>query len=173
MLEYPFQRVRLTAPPGRDRREFEFFTKQMSRESGEKRHDRSRLDHAASECVCHFHIAGDDRVDEAGNSQKRIAAKFERIAKAIIHPAQNHINLFQPVDSLEIHAALADREISPLHQSESEIASDIRMFEISFVQWSWSQQYDAWIVTLSKSCERVTLRPKKRSEAQYVRGAKK
>ena len=133
MVEHPIERVLLPAPPGRDRREFELLAQQLRGEAGKKRHDRSRLNQAASQGVGDLHVSGDDGVHQAGHAQKRIAAQFQRIAKAVVHPAQNHIDLLQPVDSLEIHAAVAHRQVRSLHQSESQIARDVGVFEVGLV----------------------------------------
>ncbi len=107
MVEHPIERIILPAPPGGDGRKFELLAQQLRAEAGKKGHDRGSLNHSASQRVCHLHISRDDGVDQAGHAQKRIAAQFERIAKAIVHAAQDHIDLLQPVDCLQIHARRA------------------------------------------------------------------
>ena len=84
MVEHPIERVRLSAPPGRDGRKLQFLAEQMTSQAGKERHYRRRLNQTAAQCVGHLHISSDDGVDEAGNAQKRIAPQFERIAKAIV-----------------------------------------------------------------------------------------
>src|ERR1035437_2299468 len=115
MVEHPIESVRLPAPPGRDGRKFELLAQQLRAEAGKKGHDRGRLNHTASQCVRHLHISSDDSVDEAGHAEKRIAPQFERIAKAIVHTTQNHIDLLQSVDGLEIYAASAHRQVRSLN----------------------------------------------------------
>ena len=90
------------------------FSPRMRREAGKKGHDRGRLNHSAAQRVGNLHIAGDDCVDQPRHAEQRIAAQLQRIAEAVIHPAQDHIDLFQPVDRLEKHAAIADRQIGAL-----------------------------------------------------------
>src|ERR1700679_1272159 len=143
MVEHPIERVLLPAPPGRDGREFELLAKQVAREAGKKRHDRSRFNHAASQCIGNLYFSSDDGVDQAGNTKKRIAPQLERIAKAIIHPAQNDIDLLQPIYSLEIYAAIAHGEIRSFDQRESQVSSDIRVFEVGLIVWSRGQQDDS------------------------------
>ena len=125
MVEHPVQRVGLPAPPSRDGRKLEILAQQMPGQTGEKRHDRGCFNQTASQRICNLHISRDDRVDQAGHAQKRIAAQFQRIAEAIIHPAQNNIDLLQPVDSLQIHASVAHRKIGSSDQREPQVSRDI------------------------------------------------
>src|ERR1700733_10621524 len=100
MVEHPVERVLLSAPPGCDGWKFEFLAKQVPGEARKKGHDRGRFNHSASQCVCNLYISSDDGVNQAGHTQKRITPQFERIAKAIVDPAQNDVDLLQSVDGL-------------------------------------------------------------------------
>jgi hypothetical protein len=51
MIQHPIERVRLPAPPGRDGRKLQLLAKQMPGKAGKKRHDRGRLNQAASQCI--------------------------------------------------------------------------------------------------------------------------
>src|SRR5271166_1741345 len=100
MVEDPVQRVCLPTPPGRDGGQLEILVKQVPGEAREKWHDRGRLNQTASQCIGNLHVSSDDGVDQTGHTQKRIAAQFQRIAKAVVYPAQNDIDLLQTIDSL-------------------------------------------------------------------------
>ena len=115
MVEHPIECVLLPAPPSSDGGEFELLFQQLCGEAWKKGHDRSRLNQPASQGIGYLHISRNDGVDEARHSQKRVGSQFERIAETIVHPTQNHIDLFQPVNGFEIHASFAHRQVRPLH----------------------------------------------------------
>jgi hypothetical protein len=81
-------------------------------------------------------------------TEERLATQFKRIAKAIVHASQNHIDLLQPVDCLEIDTTLAHGQVSSLHEGEAQIARDIGVLKISLVQGSGSKQNDSRIIAL-------------------------
>src|SRR5580692_665515 len=105
----------------------------MLGKAGKKRHNRGRLNQAASQCIGDDDIASYDGVDQTRYAEKGIAAQFERIAKAIIHAAQDYIHSLQPIDSLEINGAGAHSEIRSRNQSKSEVSSYIRVFEVGLI----------------------------------------
>ena len=66
--------------------------------------------------------------DKAGHAENGVIAQFERVAEVIIHAAQNHIDLFQPINSFEMYAAVTHGQVRTLHESESQIARDVGVF---------------------------------------------
>src|SRR3979490_2774872 len=105
MVEHPSERVLLSAPPGRDGWKFKLLAEQVRGEARKKWHDRSRLNQSASQGTCNLHVSSDNGVPQAGHPQERIAPQLERVAKAIVHPAQDDIDLLQPVHGLQIDAS--------------------------------------------------------------------
>src|ERR1700722_17341639 len=101
MIENPVERVRLAAPPSCNGGKFETFSSHVSAKAGEKRHDSSGLDHAASQRIGDFHVACDNRIDETRHTQKRVAAQLERITEAVVYPAQNHVDPLQSIYGLQ------------------------------------------------------------------------
>jgi len=53
----------------------------MPGKAGKKGHDRGCLNQAASQCIGNDDVSSHDGVDQAGNTEKRFATQFERIAK--------------------------------------------------------------------------------------------
>jgi hypothetical protein len=98
MIEHPVERILLPAPPGRNGWKFELLTQEVHGEAGKKGHDRGRLNQSASQCVCDLDVSSDDGIHQTRHTQKRIAPQFEGIAKAIVHPTQDDIDLLQAVD---------------------------------------------------------------------------
>ena len=77
--------------------------------------------------------------------------------------------MLQPVDGLEIDAAVSHRQIRSLDQGESQVAGNIRVFKVSFVVRSGSEQNDSWVVAVGEVGEGFALGAEEGGEAQYVR----
>ncbi len=105
MIQHPVESIGLPAPPRCNGWELEPFACDVARKAGKKRHDRGRLNHAAAQRIGDSHISGDDGANEAGYAEERVAAQLKRIAEAIVDAAQNDIDLVEPVNGLEKHAA--------------------------------------------------------------------
>src|SRR5580698_1780253 len=119
MLDHPVEGIRLSAPPSRNGGKFKTLSGQVPGKPWKKRHDSSRLDHTAAKSVGDLHVSGDDGVDEAGHAKQRITTQLQRIAEAVVNPAENHIDAFQPIDGLEIDTPVAHGEVNSLNQSET------------------------------------------------------
>src|ERR1700733_12493810 len=170
MVEHPIECVFLPAPPGCDGWKFELLAKQIRRQVGKKGHNRGRLNQTAPQCIGNLNISSDDGVDQAGHTEKRFAPQLERIAKAIVDPAQNDIDLLQPIYGLQIYAPIAHGKIRSFDQGESQVSRDIRVFEVGLVVWSRGQQDDSRIVALGEVGKCFALSTEEGSQTQYVRG---
>ena len=69
-----------------------------------------------------------------------------RIAEAVVHAAQNHVHLLESFEGLEEYAAVAHRQIAALDQREAEIAREVGVLEVGFVERSGREQHDARMV---------------------------
>ena len=100
--------------------------------------------------------------NQARHAEKRIAAQFQRIAKSVIHAAENHIDRMQTLKRFEENAAVAHREIAAFDQSETQIARKVSMLEIGFVVRPWGEQNNVGIVRSIRrqTPQGITLNPK-------------
>ncbi len=144
----------------------------VSRKSRKKRHDGGGLNHSAAQGIRDFHVSGNDGTNQAGYAEKRVAAQLERIAKAVVHAAKDHIDLVQTIDGLEIDAPVAHREVRAFNESESQVSRQIGVLEVGLVVRAGCQQDDARIAALSEGGKRVALCAEERRQAYHVRTAK-
>src|SRR5262245_58649134 len=121
MLQHPVPRIVLTAPPGCDRRQFEWLSQQFSSETRQKWHDGSGLNHTAAERISDYNIASVDCVHQTGYTEKRIPAQFQGIAETVIHSAQNHVHRLQALYRFQVDSPVTNRQIRAFHQSEPKI----------------------------------------------------
>ena len=103
-----------------------------------------------------------------GTPRSESPAQFERIAKAVVNAAQDHVDLLQPIHGLEKNAPVAHREIRSLDQRESEISRQIRVLEVGLVVRPGREQHDARIVTFGECDERFALRAEEWRKAQDI-----
>src|ERR1017187_9688693 len=164
MVENPVERGRLPAPPGRDGRKFQFLSSQVSGKAREERHNSGGLNEATAQCICNLYISSNDCIHQARHAEQGIAPQLERVAKAIVHPAQDYMDLLQSIDGLEKYAAVAHRQIGSLNQSKSKVPRHIRMFEVGLVERTGGQDHDARVVALGQGSKCFALGTKKRSE---------
>ena len=157
MFEDVLLRVFLAAPPRRDGRQFQFLPEQMLAESRQKRHERRALQEAAAERVGDGHVARAHRFNEAGHAQDGIIAQFERVAKIIVHAAQNHVHPIEAAQRFQEDVVVAHQEVGSLDQHVAQVAGEIRLLEIRFVVRAGREHHDAARVLMAghKVRERV------------------
>ncbi len=85
-----------------------------------------------------------------GHAEVRIGTQLDRVAEAIVHAPQNYVHLLQSFERLQVNAAVAHRQIAALNQREAEIAREIGMLEVGFVEWSGREQNNARILALRR-----------------------
>ncbi len=141
----------------------------MASQSRKKRHDGGRFDQSASQCVCNLHVSRNDRIDQAGDAEKGIAAQLQWIAEPIIDSAEDDVDLLQPVHGLQVKMAIAHRHIRALYKRQAEILCKVRVLEVGFVVWSRRHQNNTGVVASGHADQRIALSAKERSEAQHVR----
>ena len=69
MIEHPVQRVRLPAPPGRNRWQLQILSRHVPRKAGKKWHDCGSLNDPAAQRIGHAYVSSDDGADQAGHSR--------------------------------------------------------------------------------------------------------
>ncbi len=109
------------------------------------------LDHAGAERVRHHHIAVADRLHETRNAEPRAGAQLQRIGEIGIEAAQQHLGALQARHGADEHAVVADGEVLALDQQEAEIAGEIGVLEIGFVQRPGRQHADRRIVAAAQA----------------------
>src|SRR3954451_20182496 len=112
----------------------------------QERHDSSSFDKTAPQRVSNLDISRSNRVNQPRNTQKRITAQFQRIAEAVVHAPQNHVDLPQAFHGLQVDAPVTNRKISPFDKREPEVTRQVRMLEVCLVQGTWRQQYNAGMI---------------------------
>ena len=79
---------------------------------------------------------------ETGNAERRIRPQLQRIAVVVVQTAENRVDGTQPGHGLQEHAVVADGEIAPFDERESELPGEIGMLEIGLVVRPGRQQHD-------------------------------
>ena len=122
------------APPGGDRRQAQFLTQQTLGDRRHEPHPRRRFEHPAAERIGDRHLAGADRADQAGHTQRRIGAQFHRIAKIIIEPPQDGVHAAQSAQGLQEQGVAAHRQVMALYQRQPELPGKISVLEVGLVE---------------------------------------
>jgi hypothetical protein len=76
-----------------------------------------------------------------GTPERRIRAQLQRVAVVVVEAAQDRMHALQARERLEPDASVAHREVAPFDERQPEVASEVRMLEIGFVQRSRRQQH--------------------------------
>ncbi len=145
--------VLLAAPPGRDIGQAQILAHQLAAEFRHEAHHRGGFEHARAERIGERHPALADGLDEAGDAKARLPVEFERIGEIAVDAPPDHIGALQPGDGAHMHLALAHGEIAALDQNEAEIAGEIGLFEIGFVERAGRPQADARIGAIGERGE--------------------
>ena len=142
------QRLRLAAPPRRDRRDLQLLVQQELAQSRQERGIGGRFGQARTEGVGDGDLARAHRLHQAGNAQHRIAAQFERIAEVIVLAAHDNVDGKQPAQGFQKHAVIAHGEVAAFDQRVAEVSRQEGVFEISLVIRTRRQQHNARILAL-------------------------
>ena len=121
---------------------------ELAAEAGKIGQQRRGLDQTAPQRVGHGHVPGPHSLDQARDSEERVAAELQRIAIIVVEPAEDHVHRLKPAQQLEINAIVADRQIAPFHQRVAEIAGEEGVLEVGLVVRPRRQQHDARVVAI-------------------------
>jgi hypothetical protein len=81
--------------------------------AGRKPISAPEAEQAAAQRIGDNHPAGARHVEQAGNTERRFAAQFERITIGIVLTAQDDVHAFQAAQGLQIDSLAAHGEILP------------------------------------------------------------
>src|SRR6266480_7726687 len=170
MIEYVTQCVGLSAPPSGGGWEFEFLSEHSPAKAREKGHEGRGFNQTATQCIGDRDIAGAHRFDETRNTKVRVGTQLNGITETIVQAPQNDIDGFQTFECFQEYPAIAHRQIAALNQGETQITSEIGVFEIGLVVRAGSQQDDAGIGARAgrKAQQGVPEGAEKRSEPLYL-----
>jgi hypothetical protein len=90
------------------------------------------LKQAHSQRVGDGDVARPQRFQQTRHAKNRVVAQFQRVAKIIVHAAEDHVDLLQAAESLEIHPVIAHRQVLALHHHVTQVARQIALLEVSF-----------------------------------------
>ena len=82
------------------------------------------------------------RLGEAGRADMRFAGEFERIGKGGIQAAPQHADRLQSGDGAHHQPAVGDRQVLALQKHDAEIAGDIGVLVIGFVERAGGEDGD-------------------------------
>ncbi len=140
----------LAAPPGGDGGHFQFLAEQMLAQAGQKRHEGRALQQAGAQGVGDGDVARAHGLQQAGHAKDGIVAQFQRIAKIVVHAAENDVDRLQAAQGFEIDAVVAHGQVLALDEHVTEIAGEVTLLEISFVVGAGGEKNDARIVLLAQ-----------------------
>jgi hypothetical protein len=122
----------------------------VAAEQRQERQQGRRLDEPAPEGVRDRHRAGAYRLHEAGHAERRVAAQRERIAEVVVEPAHDHVDTLEPLERLQVHDAVAHRQVPALDETEAEVACEVGLLEVRLVVRPGREQDDARHVVPSR-----------------------
>jgi hypothetical protein len=70
--------------------------------------------------------------EQAGNTEGRVGAQFERIAEVVVQAAQDGVHPLQARHRLQVDG-VAHRQILTLDQRKAQVAGQVGVLEIGFV----------------------------------------
>ena len=136
----------IAEPPGRDIRQRQFAAEHRRRERRQEAQHGARFDHAGAERIGDHHGAVADRLHQTGHAQPRAGAQLQRIGEIGIETAQQHLGALQARHGADEDAVVADGQVFAFDQKKAEIAREIGVLEIGFVQRPRRQHADRRIV---------------------------
>ncbi|MNX66757.1 hypothetical protein D3C86_978590 [compost metagenome] len=132
---------RFAAPPGGDGRQDQFFAEQELIDLRQETQQTRRLQHTAAEGVGHQHPPLPHSLKQARHAEGGVGSQLQRIAEVIVEPAHDRVDPTQATQGLQVDRGIAHRQVAALHQRITELASQIQMFKIAFVETPWCQQH--------------------------------
>ena len=139
--EYRLEGLRLAAPAGVERGQRQLLAQQAATGLRQEAEQAGRFQHPAAQRVGHQYAPLAYRLEQAGNAQRRVGTQFQRVAEVVIEAPQYRVHPFQAAEGLEIEGGVAHRQVVPLDQRETELARQVEMLEVGFVETSGSQQH--------------------------------
>ena len=136
----------IAEPPCREVGNRQVLPEHRRRQRRQEAEHRARFDHAGAERIGDRHRAVAHRLHQAGHAQPRPRAQFERVGEIGVEPAQQHFGALEAGHRADEDAVLADGEVLAFDQKKAEIAREIGVLEIGFVQRSRRQHADAGVV---------------------------
>ena len=148
VIERVRQRRPIAAPPGLDRRQLQILAQEAPAQARQKWDHGGRLQHAAAERVRDGDVAAANRIQQTRNAQRRIGTQLQGIAEIIVQAPQDDVDTVQAAQRLQIHAAVAHRQIAPIDQLVTEVLRQERLLEVGGVVGAGAEQHDARIVAI-------------------------
>ncbi|MNX57720.1 hypothetical protein D3C86_885430 [compost metagenome] len=119
------QHRRFTAPPGRNGRQDQFFTKQELIDLRQEAQQPWRLQHTAAKGIGHQHPPLPHGFQQARHAKGRIGAQLQRVAEVVVEPAHDRVNPAQAAQGLQVDRGIAHRQVAALHQRITELARQV------------------------------------------------
>jgi hypothetical protein len=133
LRQHGFERGALAAPPGGESRELELLADQPSRKAGQEAEQRGRFEERRARHVGHQHVAGANRLQQAGHAERGIGAQLQRVEELVVQPLDEAVHRAQALQRLEVQALVAHREVAALDQRHAEIPREVRVLEVGLV----------------------------------------
>ena len=127
-------------PPGVQRRQQQLLAQQARSQRRQKAENGTGFEKTGARQIRHDHIAGADRLQQAGNAKPGFGPQLQRVEILVINALDQHIDLLQPVQGFQIELAVTHGQIAALDQRNAEIACQIGLLEIGFVERSRREQ---------------------------------
>jgi len=115
----------------------------MLGQRGQEAHQGAGFDQPRTRHVGDHHPAGAHGLQHARHAQARGAVQLQRIDEVRVHAAPDHIGPLQTGDGAHIGLAVAHHQIIALDQQETQVAGQVRLFEIGLAERARRQQADA------------------------------
>ena len=160
----------VAAPIGIDGGELELFAEEVLAEAREEHEEGGGFEHAGAEGVGNGDVAGVDGLNESGDAEGGVAAEFEGVAEVIILAAEDDVDLLEAAERFQENVVVADGEVGAFHECEAQVAGEVGVFEIGFVERPGGEEDDAggFVVVRGEGCEGVADGAEERGEALHA-----
>ncbi len=108
------------------------------------------------------------RLDHAGGADAAVVAQFERIGERGIEAAPQHADRLEAGDGAHHDLAVLDGEVFAFEQHEAEIAGDIGVLEIGFVELAGREDADPAAIATALLEQRIAEGAEEAGEAVHV-----
>src|SRR5690606_2712418 len=115
------------------RRHLERLAEEALADGGVEAGERAGLEDGGSERVRDEDVAGADRVEQAGDAERRVGAELDRIAVVAVQAAQDRVHAAEAAQRLQVDGVAADDEVLALDEREAEVAREERVLEVRLV----------------------------------------
>lgn len=133
----------VAAPPGGGVGNEDFLAKETAAEGGEEGEQGRGFGEAGTDRIGDADIAGAHGFKQAGDAEEGILTEFQGIAEAIVHAAEDDIDLLEPLKGFDKDLAVAHGEVAAFHEGEAEITAEVGVLEVGFVERTGGEQDDA------------------------------